>query len=133
MRCTTCDQADRVSVRRAKLAERDGRIAVVLDVPLEECPACGARWLTLEVAEPLDIMLRRLIASGAETSTAHWDELTLSSFGRLTQSPELAPGASPAQADADHGVDPRLLALASCRVGSALEPGSPAQGRWWPG
>ncbi len=74
MRCTTCDQADRVSVRRAKLAERDGRIAVVLDVPLEECPACGARWLTLEVAESLDIMLRRL--SGAETSTAHWDELT---------------------------------------------------------
>jgi YgiT-type zinc finger domain-containing protein len=75
MRCASCDQGDRAPVRRAKLAERDGRIAVVLDVPMEECPACGVRWLTLEVAESLDTMLRRLISSGAETSTAHWDEL----------------------------------------------------------
>ncbi len=74
MRCASCDQADRAPVRRAKLAERDGRIAVVLEVPMEECPACGVRWLTLAVAESLDTMLRRLI-SGAETSTAHWDEL----------------------------------------------------------
>ena len=76
MRCASCDQADRAPVRRAKLAERDGHIAVVLDVPMDECPACGVRWLTLQVAESLDAMLRRLISSGAETSTAHWDELT---------------------------------------------------------
>ena len=74
MRCARCDQADRAPVRRAKLAERDGHVAVVLDVPMEECPACGC-WLTLQVAESLDAMLSRLIASGAEASTAHWDEL----------------------------------------------------------
>lgn len=30
MRCTRCDQADRLPVRRAKVAEQDGRVAVVL-------------------------------------------------------------------------------------------------------
>lgn len=75
MRCEKCEQAERVEVRRAKMVERDGRVAVVTGVPMEECPACGERWLTLEVAEMLDTILRRLIASGADTATAHWDEL----------------------------------------------------------
>ena len=30
MRCERCDQADRRPAKRAKLAERDGRVAVVL-------------------------------------------------------------------------------------------------------
>lgn len=75
MRCENCEQADRVEVRRAKMVERDGRVAVVTGVPMEECPACGERWLALETAGMLDDMLRRLIDSGAETATAHWDEL----------------------------------------------------------
>lgn len=78
MRCETCDQAERVAVHRAKMVERDGRVAVVTGcqgVPMEECPACGERWLTLEVAQTLDVILRRLVASGAETATAHWDDL----------------------------------------------------------
>ena len=45
MRCEGCDQAARVSVRRVKTAERDGRVAVVVDVPMEECPACGEHRL----------------------------------------------------------------------------------------
>ena len=75
MRCEICDQAERVAVVRAKMTELDGRVAVVTGVPMEECPACGERWLTLEVAEALDVFLRRLIASGAETATAHWNDL----------------------------------------------------------
>lgn len=75
MRCPTCDQADRVPVRRAKLAERDGHVAIVTGVPMEECPSCGQRWLDMDVAETLDTMLRRLLNSGAETATGHWDEL----------------------------------------------------------
>ncbi len=31
MRCDRCDQGERQAVKRAKLAERDGRVAVVLD------------------------------------------------------------------------------------------------------
>ena len=57
------------------MVERNGRVAVVTGVPMEECPACGERWLTMVVAEALDTMLRRLIDSGADTATAHWDEL----------------------------------------------------------
>lgn len=73
MRCQSCDQAERVAVTRAKMAERSGRVAVVTGVPMEECPACGERWIALEVAQALDVVLRRLIDSGAETATAHWD------------------------------------------------------------
>lgn len=75
MRCETCDQAERVPVRRAKMAERDGHVAVVTGVPMEECPACGERWLPFDVAETLDGILRRLVDSGAETATAHWEDL----------------------------------------------------------
>jgi YgiT-type zinc finger domain-containing protein len=75
MRCETCDQAERTAVHRAKMVERDGHVAVVTGVPMEECPACGERWLSFGVAETLDAILRRLVASGAETATAHWDDL----------------------------------------------------------
>ena len=44
MRCERCDQADRRPVKRARLAERDGRVAVVLEVPMQESPACGEGW-----------------------------------------------------------------------------------------
>ncbi len=47
MACERCNQDERVPVKRAKLAERDGKVAVVLDVPMEECPSCGDRWARL--------------------------------------------------------------------------------------
>ncbi|HUR18966.1 MAG TPA: YgiT-type zinc finger protein [Acidimicrobiales bacterium] len=75
MRCATCDQAERLPVRRAKMVERDGRVAVIHGVPMEECPSCGTKWLTMDVAETLDSLLRQLLDSGAETATGHWDEL----------------------------------------------------------
>lgn len=74
-RCETCDQAERISVHRAKMVERDGRVAVVTGVPMQECPACGSRWMSMDIAEMLDEILRRLIDSGAETATAHWADL----------------------------------------------------------
>lgn len=75
MRCNSCDEAERVEVRRAKLAERDGRVAVVLEVPMEECPSCGERWLRMEIAKQLDAVLDRLLDTGAETVTTHWDQV----------------------------------------------------------
>ncbi len=74
MHCERCDQGDRVSVYRAKTAERDGRVAVVLAVPMEECPSCGDRWLRWEVAARLDELLNELLASDAEISTRHYDD-----------------------------------------------------------
>lgn len=74
MRCERCDQGERVSVRRAKSTERDGRVAVVLDVPMEECPSCGDRWIRWEVAGRLDELLNELLSGGAEVATRHYDD-----------------------------------------------------------
>lgn len=77
MRCDRCDQGERQPVKRAKLAERDGRVAVVLDVPMEECPACGERWLAWEVARRLDELLTAILASDVELATRHFDSADL--------------------------------------------------------
>jgi YgiT-type zinc finger domain-containing protein len=75
MACERCNQGERVPVTRAKLAERDGKVAVVLGVPMEECPACGDRWLSWEVAKRLDELLRAMLASDAEVATRHFTTL----------------------------------------------------------
>jgi YgiT-type zinc finger domain-containing protein len=73
MRCQRCDQGDRRPVRRAKLAERDGKVALVLGVPMQECPACGERWLDWEVARRLDDLLDAMLAGDVEVATRHFD------------------------------------------------------------
>lgn len=72
MACGRCNQSERVAVKRAKLAERDGKVAVVLDVPMEECPSCGDRWLAWDVAKRLDELLRTMLASDVEIATRHF-------------------------------------------------------------
>jgi YgiT-type zinc finger domain-containing protein len=73
MRCERCDQADRRAVRRAKLAERDGKVALVLGVPMQECPACGERWLDWDTARRLDELLNAMLAGDVEVATRHFD------------------------------------------------------------
>jgi YgiT-type zinc finger domain-containing protein len=53
-RCEHCDQGERRPEQRARVAERDGRIALVLNVPIEVCPSCGQVWLSMPVAKQLD-------------------------------------------------------------------------------
>lgn len=72
-RCDTCDQGERLPVRRAKLTERNGRVAVVLGVPTEECPACGERWLDFDIARRLDELITAMLVSDAEVVTRHFD------------------------------------------------------------
>jgi YgiT-type zinc finger domain-containing protein len=72
MRCERCDQGERRPVRRAKLAQRDGRVAVVLDVPMEECPACAEHWLEWDVARRLDVLLNDMLASDVEVAMRHF-------------------------------------------------------------
>lgn len=76
MRCERCDQGERVAVLRAKLAERSGRVAVVLGVPMEECPACAERYMTWEVAEKLDGLLDAMLAGDVEIATRHFEVTT---------------------------------------------------------
>lgn len=73
MRCDVCDNGERVPATRSRITERGGRTAVVLGVPVEECPACGQVWLTMDVAKRLDELFDQLLASGAELAQAHWD------------------------------------------------------------
>lgn len=73
MRCERCDQGDRQLVRRAKLAERDGKVALVLDVPMQECPACGERWLDWDIARRLDERLNAMLTGDVEVATRHFD------------------------------------------------------------
>ncbi|MDQ2726818.1 MAG: hypothetical protein M3Y91_02905 [Actinomycetota bacterium] len=75
MRCEHCDNGERRPARRARLAEADGRTAVVLDVPVEECTSCGQIWLSMDVAVRLDALFTQLLASGAESAQIHWDQL----------------------------------------------------------
>lgn len=73
MRCDNCDNGDRRPAIRSRLAERDGHTAIVLGVPVEECPACGQVWLSMDTAIRLDELFTQLLASGAETAQIHWN------------------------------------------------------------
>lgn len=73
MRCEVCDNGERTPSFRARITERDGRTAVVLGVPVEECRACGQVWLAMEVAKRLDALFDQLLASGAELAQTHWE------------------------------------------------------------
>ena len=71
--CDTCANGTRQPAFRARVAERNGATAVVLGVPVEECPSCGQVWLAMKTAIHLDEMFNRLLASGAELAQSHWD------------------------------------------------------------
>lgn len=73
MTCERCSQDQRVAVRRAKIGERDGKVAVVIGVPMEECPACGERWLAFDTGRRLDEMLTDLLDGDDEVATRHFD------------------------------------------------------------
>jgi hypothetical protein len=60
------------------MAERSGRVAVVLGVPMEECPACAERYLAWEVAEKLDALFESMLAGDVEVATRHFDVTTAS-------------------------------------------------------
>ena len=73
MRSDVCDNGDRRPAYRARIAEKNGTTAVVLAVPVEECPSCAQVWLTMETAIQLDTTFNRLLQSGAELSQTHWE------------------------------------------------------------
>jgi YgiT-type zinc finger domain-containing protein len=63
MRCTMCDNGERRPARRLYVEERDGRVAVVTGVPMEECPAYGEVWLDEAVVLRLDALLTEMLAT----------------------------------------------------------------------
>ena len=61
MLCGVRDNGDRRPGRRPHVETRDGRVAVVTDVPVCECPACGEVWFAEEVALRLDELLAGML------------------------------------------------------------------------
>jgi hypothetical protein len=55
------------------VTEREGKVALVLEVPMEGCPSCGDRWLSWEIAGRLDEMFTSMLASDVEVATRHFD------------------------------------------------------------
>ena len=60
--CARCDNGERRAATRARVAERNGRTAVVLGVPVEVCEA-----------KRLDTMLNDMLALDVEVATRHYD------------------------------------------------------------
>lgn len=63
MRCDACGNGEVRAGRKPKVVQRDGRVAVVTDVPVEECPSCGMTWLEGPVARRLDELFREMLAA----------------------------------------------------------------------
>lgn len=61
MDCQVCDNGERVSSRRPYVDQRGAHLAVVTDVPVEQCPACGEVWLDEAVALRLDGLLSEML------------------------------------------------------------------------
>lgn len=63
MRCDVCGNGDRRPARKPYVATKREHVAVVTDVPVEECPACGEVWFDEEVALRLDALLDEMLAA----------------------------------------------------------------------
>lgn len=73
MPCERCMQADGVSVQASKVIERRSKVALVLDVPMRECPACGNRWISWEIARRLDELATNMLRGDVEVATRHFE------------------------------------------------------------
>ena len=74
--CENCGSCGRRRVRAPQVADREGRVALVLDVPAGECTACGTIWLDEPTVQKLTVMFREMLASPVEVATRHFDALT---------------------------------------------------------
>lgn len=59
--------------RRPRLVERDGRIAVVRDVPVLVCDTCGEVYLDAHVGKQLDVLFRELLDGPVGVVVGHFD------------------------------------------------------------
>ena len=72
MSCVMCD-GTMVADTRPKALERDGRLAVVRDVPVLVCESCGEVYLDAAVARQLDVLFRRLLDGPVDQVVGHYE------------------------------------------------------------
>ncbi|SNQ46684.1 conserved hypothetical protein [Frankia canadensis] len=63
MRCDECGNGEIRPGLKPKVVQRDGRVAVVTDIPVDECPSCGRTWLDGHVARRVDELFREMLAA----------------------------------------------------------------------
>ena len=73
MNCVMCDGTT-TATTRPKAVERDGRIAVIRDVPVEVCDSCGEIYLDATVAKQLDVLFRQMLAGPVDEAVGHYIE-----------------------------------------------------------
>lgn len=71
MNCVMCDGTT-VATTRPKAVERDGRVAVIRDVPVEVCEACGEVYLGSAVARRLDELFRFMLRDNVDQVFGHY-------------------------------------------------------------
>ncbi|WP_168216877.1 type II toxin-antitoxin system MqsA family antitoxin [Cellulomonas sp. Y8] len=71
MDCARCD-GTRVPATRPRVVERDGRLAVVRDVPVEICDNCGEVYLDAAVAMQLDVLFRQMLGGPVEQAVGRF-------------------------------------------------------------
>jgi len=72
MRCLMCNGST-VAAARPKAVERDGRLAVIRDVPVEVCESCGEVYLDVAVTKRLDVLFRRLLDGPVDQVVGHYE------------------------------------------------------------
>ncbi len=72
MSCVMCD-GTMGPATRPKALERDGRLAVVRDVPVLVCESCGEVYLDASVARQLDVLFRRLLDGPVDQVVGHYE------------------------------------------------------------
>ncbi|MGI9156640.1 MAG: YgiT-type zinc finger protein [Marmoricola sp.] len=71
MKCVMCEGMTVVALR-PKAMERDGRLAVIRDVPVEVCDCCGEVYLDTEVVKQLDLLFRQMLESPVDEAVGHY-------------------------------------------------------------
>jgi YgiT-type zinc finger domain-containing protein len=71
MNCTECE-GELLDEKRPKAVERDGRLAVVRDVPILVCAACGEVYMDTAVVRQLDILFRQMLDGPVDHVIGHY-------------------------------------------------------------
>lgn len=77
MKCVVCSRGQTVEEGRPRVVERDGSVAVVRNVPVLVCGACGEVYLDSEVAKQLDVLLRRLLDGPVDHVVGHFEQAVM--------------------------------------------------------
>lgn len=66
MICSTCKNGHTAPGRTSYVVDRNGRVAVIRDVPAEICGQCGETYFDEKTAQALYDQAERILAHGSE-------------------------------------------------------------------